>query len=154
MTGHHLSIYKQQGRTALRQTYEDIYQTFYKSNLFPPVGFLTSVVLIRSWSASVLVPGHDGSLDMLVIGGVDQNNVTVDTIEKINVASRQSRTMNLTMSQPLSGHCAVQVNSTHTFIAGGSASGLAGLAGQTDISNRSWYLTEDEMIPAEDMIQV
>ena len=49
--------------------------------------------MIRSWSASVLVPGDDGFLDMLVIGGVDNKNVTVNTIEKINVRSRTAEMM-------------------------------------------------------------
>ena len=102
----------------------------------------------------MLVPGDDGSLDMLIIGGVDNDNATVNTIEKINVRSRQSERMNVTMVQPLSGHCAVQINSTHTFIAGGSSTGLAGLAGQSDITNKSWYLSNDGLVPAQDMIQV
>ena len=40
------------------------------------------------------------------------------------------------------------------FISGGSSQGLAGLSGDSDVLNRTWYLTSTEVIPAEDMVQV
>ena len=111
---------------------------------------------------------------MVIIAGVNNNNQTLATIERISLSKRRSALSNVRLPLPLSGHCAVQINSTHTFItgalnrkhhmrivpcikqsvSGGSSSGLAGLSGDSNISNKTWYLTSSEVIPAEDMVQV
>ena len=73
----------------------------------------------RAWAASVLVPGDTrSSLDMVIIGGVNTNNQTLATIERISLSKRRSVLSNVRLPLPLSGHCAVQINSTHTFITG------------------------------------
>ena len=75
----------------------------------------------RAWAASVLVPGVTrSSLDMVIIGGVNTNNQSLATIERISLNKQRSTLSNVRLPLPLSGHCAVQINSTHTFITGAS----------------------------------
>ena len=95
----------------------------------------------RAWAASVLTPTRTSN-QMILFGGVDQNNVTLDTIEVIDIKARKFIKTSLTLPTPLAGHCAVQLNSSHTFVAGGAASGLAGLEGPVNFSNQAWILSE------------
>ena len=55
---------------------------------------------------------------MVIIGGSDTNNQSLASIERVSLTRRRSVTSNVRLPLPLSGHCAVQINSTHTFIAG------------------------------------
>ena len=74
----------------------------------------------RAWAASVLVPDpRTGRAQLLVIGGVDADNRTLATVERVLVGSRRAETSAVRLPLPLAGHCAVQLNSTHTFITGG-----------------------------------
>ena len=82
-----------------------------------------SLVSPRAWSASTLRPGPAAhSLEMIIIGGVDADNNTLDTVEILTLdpghSSGESRLSEMRLPAPVSGHCAVQINSTHTFIAG------------------------------------
>ena len=134
-----------------------------------------SLLTARAWSASVLRPSLGGDQsgagqEMVVVGGVGPGNVTLDTVELVSI---NDRGMVSTLSQvrlptPLAGHCAVQLNSTHTFIAGivdtlsgyhlltiisgGSPSGLGGLSGTSiNITNQAWLLTASQVLPVESM---
>ena len=73
---------------------------------------------------------------MVVFGGVDQNNVTLDSIEVIDIKTRKSIKIGLTLPSPLAGHCAVQLNSSHTFVADGAVAGLAGFGESANFSNQ------------------
>ena len=103
----------------------------------------------RSWSSSVVRPRADGSHEMLVIGGVGAGNQTLASIEVVSLSpSPRSDYLPVSLPSGLSAHCAVQLNSSHTLIAGGStASSMA------NISRSSWYLTEEGLLPATSMIQ-
>ena len=57
-------------------------------------------VFFRSWSASVLIPNGQ----MLLIGGVDKGNKTLDSIEKVDAKNRVSILSNITLPLPLAGH--------------------------------------------------
>ena len=96
-----------------------------------------SLVSPRAWSASTLRPGPAAqSLEMIIIGGVDADNNTLDTVEILTLdpghSSGESRLSDMRLPAPVSGHCAVQINSTHTFIAGHTCS-LHALAPITNV---------------------
>ena len=118
------------------------------NNWSPPFAMSSS----RAWAASVLTPttSHD---QMVVMGGVDQNNVTLDTIEVIDIKTRKSIKIGLTLPTPLAGHCAVQLNSTHTFVAGGAVTGLAGFFALASFSNKAWFLSERGLTDAGQLAQ-
>ena len=77
-----------------------------------------SLQTARAWSASVLVPDTRGGLDMVIMGGADSSNRSLASIERLSLGKRRSELSELRLPLPLSGHCAVQINSTHTFITG------------------------------------
>jgi len=106
----------------------------------------------RAWAASVLIPTKNDD-QMIVIGGVDQNNVTLDSIEVVDIKARTSTKIGLTLPTPLAGHCAVQLNSTHTFVAGGAVTGLAGFSGPSNFSKKAWFLSEVGWTEAGEMAQ-
>ena len=106
----------------------------------------------RAWAASVLRP-TTGQDQMVVFGGVDQNNVTLDSIEVIDIKSRKSIKIGLTLPKPLAGHCAVQLNSSHTFVAGGALADLAGFGGSANLSDQAWILSEAGWTPAGQLAQ-
>ena len=95
----------------------------------------------RAWAASVLTPTTSNH-QMIVFGGIDKNNVTLDTIEVIDIESNKSIKLGLNLPQPLAGHCAVQLNSSHTFIVGGAVSDWAGFGLSVNLSNQAWILSE------------
>lgn len=90
---------------------------------------------------------------MVIMGGIDQNNVTLDTIEVIDIKSRKSNKLGLSLPTPLAGHCAVQLNSSHIFVAGGAAAGIAGFAEPADYSSQAWVLGGGVWTPAGTMNQ-
>merc|ERR1712142_96614 len=95
----------------------------------------------RAWAASVLIPTANNH-QIVVFGGIDQNNVTLDTIEVVDMESKKSIKLGLSLPKPLSGHRAVQLNSSHTFIAGGAVSEWAGLGLSANLSSEAWILSE------------
>ena len=101
----------------------------------------------RAWAASVLRP-TTGQDQMVVFGGVDKNNVTLDSIEVIDIKARKSLKIGLTLPKPLAGHCLVQLNSSHTFLAGGALSDVAGFGGSPNFSDQAWILSEAGWTPA------
>ena len=103
----------------------------------------------RSWSSSVVRPRAEGSQEMLVIGGVGPGNETLASIEVVSLTPRpRADYLPLSLPSGLSAHCAVQLNSSHTLIAGGSTASF-----MANISRSTWYLTEDRLLPATSMIQ-
>ena len=52
-----------------------------------------------SWSASVIIPKGQ----MLMIGGVDKSNKTLDSIEKVDAKNRVSSLSNISLPLPLAG---------------------------------------------------
>jgi hypothetical protein len=91
---------------------------------------------------------------MVVFGGLDQNNVTLDSMENIDIKARKSIKIGLTLPSPLAGHCgAVQLNSSHTFVAGGAVTGLAGFGESPNFSNQAWILSEAGWAAAGDLVQ-
>ena len=97
----------------------------------PPLAMSSS----RAWAASVLSQGQ-----VVIMGGIDQNNVTLDSIEVIDIKTRKSKKLELSLPSPLAGHCAVQLNSSHIFVAGGAGDGLAGFAEPADYSSKAWVV--------------
>jgi len=106
----------------------------------------------RAWAASVLTPSTNEN-QMVIFGGVDQNNVTLDSIEVIDIKARKSIKIGLTLPKPLAGHCAVQLNSSHTFVAGGAVADLAGFGGSAKLSDQAWILSEAGWTPAGHLAQ-
>jgi N-acetylneuraminic acid mutarotase len=106
----------------------------------------------RAWAASVIKPKTNQN-QMIVFGGVDQNNVTLDSIEIIDIKARKSMKISLTLPTPLAGHCAVQLNSSHTFVAGGATAGLAGFGESSNFSNQAWILSDAGWTNAGQMVQ-
>ena len=95
----------------------------------------------RAWAASSLA-GTDNNNQMILLGGVDRDNDTLDTIEVIDIEEGVAIKISLALPTPLAGHCAVQLNSSHTFIAGGAVTGMAGLGEQPTLSNTAWILSD------------
>ena len=106
----------------------------------------------RAWAASVLTPTAEQH-QMVVLGGIDQKNVTLDTIEVIDMKSRESVRLGLSLPTPLAGHCAVQLNSSHLFLAGGAESGWAGFVGAAQYSSQAWILSSAGWAPAGHLAQ-
>ena len=100
----------------------------------------------RAWAASVKTPGDDHS-QVVIFGGVDQKNDTLNSIEVLDMKSKKLIRIGLSLPVPLAGHCAVQLNSSHTFIAGGAVQGLAGFEESANFSSRAWILDESGWTP-------
>ena len=104
----------------------------------------------RSWTSSVVRPGPDeGSLEMLVVGGVGSDNIPLATVEVVSLSPHPHTTLlPHTFPSGLSSHCTVQLNSSHTFIAGGALS-----VPMDRISRSAWHLTREGLLPATSMMQ-
>lgn len=97
-----------------------------------------NLTIPRAFAASVRIP-HDY---MMILGGVDHNNNTLDTIEVVDVGNKVSIPLGLKMPSPLAGHCAVQLNSTHTLVVGGASEGYVGFNGVPSLNAKTWLLSE------------
>ena len=79
---------------------------------------------------------------------------TLDTLEVVDPKLGRSTLLSTRLPRPLAGLCAVQLNSSHTLVVGGAGAGLAGLAGQTALSNQTWlYSSAGGFQPAGELSQ-